>query len=135
MGHVHLLYDADCGFCRWSVVQLLAWDARGRDVLSPVAIQSPEGARLLAGVAEEDRLRTAHVVGPDGVVHSGGDAAPVVADVLPAGAPLAFVARRLPWLVRGGYGVVAGNRMRVSKLVPAGAKRRADAVLAQRTVG
>jgi predicted DCC family thiol-disulfide oxidoreductase YuxK len=132
MGTVHVLYDAECGFCRWSVVQLLRWDARGRRVLEPIAIQSDEGARLLAAVPEAARLKTAHVVGPDGVVHSGGDAAAVVADVLPAGAPLAFVSRLLPWLVRGGYGLVAGNRMRVSRIVPAGAKQRADAMLAAR---
>ncbi|MCW3013685.1 MAG: hypothetical protein JWO02_777 [Solirubrobacterales bacterium] len=132
MSTVHVLYDDDCGFCRWSVAQLLRWDERGRGVLRPVAIQSPEGARLLAAVPEEARLKTAHVVGPDDVVHSGGDAAAVVADVLPAGAPVAFVARLLPWVVRGGYSLIAGNRTRVSKLVPAGAKQRADAVLAGR---
>ncbi|MCW2998812.1 MAG: hypothetical protein JWN65_2361 [Solirubrobacterales bacterium] len=132
METVHVLYDAECGFCRWSVVQLLRWDGQGRRLLEPVAIQSPEGARLLAPVPPADRLKTAHVVGSDGVVHSGGDAAAVVADVLPAGAPFAFVARLLPWVVRGGYGLIAGNRMRVSKVVPAGAKQRADAVLAAR---
>src|SRR6266508_2389621 len=25
-----LLYDRDCGFCRWATRQLLAWDRRGR---------------------------------------------------------------------------------------------------------
>jgi predicted DCC family thiol-disulfide oxidoreductase YuxK len=135
MGSVHLLYDADCGFCRWSVVQLLAWDGRGRRLLEPVAIQSVRGAQLLATVPEADRLKTAHVVGPDGTVYSGGDAAAVVADLLPAGAPLAFVARLVPWLVRGGYGVIAGNRIRISRLVPASAKRRADTALAAREAG
>ncbi len=132
MDAVHLLYDADCGFCRWSVVQLLAWDGRGRGALRPVAIQSAEGQRLLAAVPAAERLKSAHVVGPDGTVHSGGDAAAVVADLLPGGAPLAFVARLVPGLVRGGYGVIAGNRIRISRLVPAAAKRRADAALAAR---
>lgn len=43
---VTVLYDCDCGFCRWSVGRLLAWDRAGR--LRPLAIQSPEGQRLLA---------------------------------------------------------------------------------------
>ncbi len=131
-GPVHILYDDDCGFCRWCVVQLLAWDDRGQRLLRPAAIQSDRGAALLASIPETDRLKTAHVVGPDGTVYSGGDAAPVVADLLPAGAPLAFAARMVPWLVRGGYGVIAGNRIRISRLVPSAAKRRADAVLAAR---
>lgn len=132
MGPVHVLYDADCGFCRWSVVQLLAWDDRGRGILKPIAIQSERGSELLAPVPEATRLKTAHVVDAEGVVHSGGDAVAVIADLLPAGAPFAFVARVVPWLVRGGYGVIAGNRIRISRLVPAVAKRRADAALAAR---
>ncbi len=36
-----ILYDADCGFCKWSLDKVLLWDRRGR--LRPVAIQSPEG--------------------------------------------------------------------------------------------
>ena len=38
-----VLYDADCGFCKWSLDKLLAWDRRQR--LRPVAIQSAEGER------------------------------------------------------------------------------------------
>jgi len=129
---LHVLYDRDCGFCRWAVVQLLHWDNRGRGVLHPVAIQADEGKALLTSVPADQHLKTAHVVGADGVVHSGGDAAAVIADLLPGGAPLAAVARLVPWLVRGGYGVIAANRIRVSRLVPAGAKRRADAVLTAR---
>jgi predicted DCC family thiol-disulfide oxidoreductase YuxK len=128
-----LLYDADCGFCRWSVVQLLRWDDRGRHGLEPVAIQSVRGQQLLAAVPEADRLRTAHVVGPDGTVRSGGDAVPAVTAILPGAAPLGLVARLVPWLVRGGYGVIARHRITVSRFVPRAAKAAADADLARRS--
>ena len=64
-----LLYDRDCGFCRFSVAVVLAWDRRGR--LRPVAIQSDEGQQLLAALPEADRLASAHVVEPDGALRSG----------------------------------------------------------------
>ncbi|UTI67066.1 hypothetical protein NBH00_09330 [Paraconexibacter antarcticus] len=111
----------------------MAWDAKGRATLAPVAIQSPRGQELLAGVAPELRLKTAHVVGPDGVVHSGGDAVAVVGRLLRGGLPVTLVARLVPWLVRSGYGVIASNRVTVSKAVPTAAKRRADAELARRS--
>lgn len=128
-----VLYDADCGFCRWSVVQLLRWDDRGRRGLEPVAIQSARGQELLVGLPEADRLRTAHVVRPDGSVRSGGDAVAVVAAILPRAAPIGLIARLVPWLVRGGYGVVARHRITVSRFVPASAKAAADAELARRS--
>jgi predicted DCC family thiol-disulfide oxidoreductase YuxK len=128
-----ILYDADCGFCRWSVVRLLAWDRA--DALRPVAIQSDEGQALLADVPEDERLRSAHAVGPDGRVHSGGDAVPVVAAVLPGGAPIAWIAGRLPAPMRLAYRAVATNRVRLGRLVSTGQRARADAVLARRTRG
>ena len=53
-GSYAVLYDRDCGFCRWSLDKILAWDRRRR--LRPVAIQSEEGQRLLAPVPPEHRL-------------------------------------------------------------------------------
>ena len=43
-----LLYDRDCGFCRWCLGKVLAWDRRRS--IRPVAIQSEEAHRLLAGM-------------------------------------------------------------------------------------
>jgi predicted DCC family thiol-disulfide oxidoreductase YuxK len=114
-------------------VQILAWDDRGRRALAPVAIQSPRGQELLATVPQELRLKTAHVDAPDGTVRSGGDAVAVLSAVLPGAAPYGLVARLLPWLVRGGYGVIAANRITVSRAVPKAAKARADAALARRS--
>jgi predicted DCC family thiol-disulfide oxidoreductase YuxK len=111
-------------------VQLLRLD-RGRR-LRPVAIQSERGQELLRDVPEELRLASAHAVGPDGAVHSGGDAIPLVARALPFGVPVALVAGLVPALTRSGYRLVAGNRMRLGRLVSADRRARADAALARR---
>ena len=58
-----LLYDEDCGFCRWSLDKILAWDRAKR--VRPVAIQSEEGSRLLAPIAPEARLESWHLVSND----------------------------------------------------------------------
>jgi predicted DCC family thiol-disulfide oxidoreductase YuxK len=113
-------------------VQLLAWDAKGSRTLEPVAIQSPRGQELLAPVPVAQRLTTAHVVDPDGVIYSGADAVPWLGKVLPYGTPLRLLAK-LPWVTSGGYGLIAGHRITVSKAVPKAAKARADAELARRS--
>jgi predicted DCC family thiol-disulfide oxidoreductase YuxK len=127
---VTVLYDSDCGLCRVSVALLLRWDRRAR--LRPVAIQSAEGERLLAGVAPAARLASAHAVTADGRRHSGGDAAAPIAAVLPGGAPLARLARAAPGLVRAGYRLVAQNRSRLGLLIPAAVRDRAAGVIARR---
>lgn len=113
-------------------MQLLAWDAKGRRTLEPVAIQSPRGQELLATVPASLRLKTAHVVDPDGVILSGGDAVPWLGKVLPYGTPLRLLAK-LPLVVDGGYRLIAGHRITVSRAVPKAAKARADAELARRS--
>src|SRR5436190_2529079 len=79
-----VLYDADCGFCRWTLALLLGFDSELR--LLPEPIMSETGERLLAGLPMDQRLRSAHAVTPDGEVSSGGDAVPVIARAL-TGAP------------------------------------------------
>lgn len=103
-----VLYDADCGFCRWSVGRLLALDRAGR--LLPEPIQSAVGARLLAGIPPAERLRSAHVVTADGRVASGGDAVALLAEVAPGAAFTAPLARTLAPASRAAYRLVAGNR-------------------------
>jgi predicted DCC family thiol-disulfide oxidoreductase YuxK len=118
---LRVLYAADCGFCRWSLALLLRRDRDGR--LLPLPIESPEGDELLAGMPREQRLRSAHVVTPDGRVWSGGDAVEPIARALwgrvPAGA-----ARALRPPLRGGYRLVADNRFRLGPRIP---QRRRDA--------
>ena len=127
---VTVLYDRDCGFCRWSVGRLLAWDRGGR--LRPVAIQSDEGERLLADLAHAQRLASAHAIDAAGRRTSGGDALAPVAEVLPRGRPLAAVARRAPGLARAGYDAIAGRRPLLGRLVSDRAKERADRRIAER---
>ena len=128
---VTVLFDRDCGFCRWSVGRLLAWDRDGR--LRPVAIQSDEGQRLLADLTPQRRLASAHAIDAHGRRTSGGDAFATVAAVLPGGAPLAALGRRAPGAVRRAYDAIADRRSLFGKLVTDGAKARADARIAQRS--
>ena len=129
---VTVLYDHDCGLCRWSVARLLAWDRAGR--LRPLAIQSAEGQRLLADLPPEERLATAHAVDAAGRLTSGGDALAPVAAVLPGGAPLAALGRSAPGLARAGYRAVAGRRSLLGRLVSDAARARADERIARRSV-
>jgi predicted DCC family thiol-disulfide oxidoreductase YuxK len=125
-----VLYDADCGFCRWSLGKLLAWDRRRR--VRPVAIQSAEGQRLLADLSEAKRLSSWHLVGPDGRLRSAGAAAAPLLRTLPGGAPLAALLERFPSATEGAYAWVAAHRGRLGRLIPAAAKRRADARIRRR---
>ena len=69
-----LLYDADCGFCRWALSLVLGLD-RGRRLV-PVALGSPLADELLADLAMEERARSWHLVAPGGERTSAGAAAP-----------------------------------------------------------
>lgn len=119
-----VLYDAGCGFCRWSLAKLLAWD-RGRR-LRPVAIDSAEGARLLAELSEDERRASWHLIGPDGPLFSAGAAAAPLLRELPGGAPLAVLLERFPTATERAYAWVARHRGGLGRLIPTGAERRAD---------
>lgn len=125
-----ILYDDDCGFCRWSLALFLRWDRDRR--LRPVALQDPRAAPLLAGYDAERRMATWHLVAPDGSVTSGGLAAIPLLRLLPGGRPLAAAAARVPWLLERGYALVAAHRSRLSKLVGEGPKARAERLIASR---
>ena len=131
-GPISVLYDRDCGFCRWSVAKLLELDRDGN--LQPVAIQSEHGSHLLASVREGERLSSAHAVTPDGRVFSGGDAAPVIAAELRRGKPAAALSGAVPPLTRACYRLVAGNRELVGRFVSGRRRARADTLLAARTL-
>jgi predicted DCC family thiol-disulfide oxidoreductase YuxK len=103
-----VLYDEDCGLCRWSLDRLLRWDRHDR--LRATPIQSDEGDRLLADLSEEDRLASWHLVTPDGRRFSGSAAAGPMARLLPAGAPLALLAGMFPRTTDRAYQWVARNR-------------------------
>ena len=118
-----LLYDADCGFCRWGVGRILAWDRRG--AIRPVAIGGSEGATLLAGLDEAARTASWHLVDASGSRTSGGAAVAPLLLLLPGGRPAAALATRVPRTVDAGYRSVVRRRASLGKLVTAGAARRA----------
>jgi predicted DCC family thiol-disulfide oxidoreductase YuxK len=103
-----VLYDEECGFCRWSLDRLLRWDRRGR--LRATPIRSEEGDRLLADLEEKARLASWHLVTPGGRRFSGSAATAPVARVLPAGSPIAFLAETFPRSTDRLYRWVARNR-------------------------
>jgi predicted DCC family thiol-disulfide oxidoreductase YuxK len=119
-----VLYDSDCGFCRWSLAKLLAWDGRGS--LRPVAIQSREAESLLAGMDEAERMASWHLVSAEGDVWSAGAALEPLLRLLPGGRPLAAIAAWAPRLSARGYRWVAERRGTFGRLLTAGARRRAD---------
>jgi predicted DCC family thiol-disulfide oxidoreductase YuxK len=125
-----LLYDADCGFCRWSAATVLRWDRRG--VLRPVALQEPEADGLLEGLTTDERMRSWHLVDGDGRRYSAGAAFAPLLGLLPRGKRLARLAERFPRSVELGYEAVASRRAWLSRLVPAASKDRAQSLLARR---
>jgi predicted DCC family thiol-disulfide oxidoreductase YuxK len=119
-----VLYDADCGFCRWSVEQLRALDRHRR--LEPVPLQHaashaerPELARL---AAQRDLSAQIHVLRADGGVRAGGGAMLEILDALPGGW-LLRPWRRLPGVERvvdAGYRWVARRRGLFGELLARG---------------
>jgi len=124
-----VLYDADCGFCRWALARVLALDRDRR--LRPVALGSAEADELLADMATEQRLASWHLVSPDGARTSGGAAAPPLLILLRGGKLPAAALARAPRLTERAYRWVAEHRSQLSRLVPGSAKQRADARIAQ----
>jgi predicted DCC family thiol-disulfide oxidoreductase YuxK len=125
-----ILYDRDCGFCRWSLAKVLAWD-RGRR-LRPVALHDPEADRLLVGMGEEERMGSWHLVTPSGEIRSAGDAFEPLFRLLPGGAPLARLAARMPGPVERGYRFIADHRSPIGRRLTDGMRRRADRRIAAR---
>jgi predicted DCC family thiol-disulfide oxidoreductase YuxK len=130
MPETTILYDPDCGFCRWSLGKVLAWDRRG--ALRPVALDSDEAERLLAGMSPEKRMASWHLVDSAGRVHSAGAAFPPLLQLLPGGRPLGALSTRAPRLTQRAYGFVAGHRSVWGRLITDGAKARADRRIAGR---
>jgi predicted DCC family thiol-disulfide oxidoreductase YuxK len=131
MTPVVLIYDSDCGFCRWCLGKVLAWDRRR--TVRPVALQAPEAQRLLTKVPAPERPKSWHLVDSDGQVRSAGAGFPPLLRMLPGGGPLAAATAKLPGATESAYRFVSGNRSLWGKVVTDGAKRRADQRIAERT--
>jgi len=114
-----LLYDGDCRFCRFAARAIEALDRRCRFGYLPFADElAPD---LLAPIPADEREHSIHVVFPDGEIASAGDALAELSRVLPLGGVLTGAAhdhRRVRETFRWGYGLVAGQRGRLSSLVP-----------------
>ena len=118
-----LLYDADCGVCKFVVARVLELDRARR--LRPLALQDPRAADLLPGMSAEERMHSFHLVEADGTVHSAGDGLAVLFPPL----------ERTPRLASRLYWLVAVNRDRLGRLLPDVARRQAARRIAARTDG
>ena len=126
-----VLYDVDCGFCRWALARVLAWDRRRR--LRPVAIQDAEGQALLARLDPAVHLDSWHLAFPDGRLYSAGPALVEVVRLLPGGRAAAAAMRTLLPATGWAYRMVAGHRAVPGRLVSAAAKRRATEAIRARS--
>jgi predicted DCC family thiol-disulfide oxidoreductase YuxK len=131
MSRVILIYDSDCGFCRWCLGKVLAWDRR--HAVRPVALGTEEANRLLGDMPAAERYSSWHLVEEGGAVRSAGAGFEPLLRLLPGGSPLAVLSGRFPSATERAYRTVSGNRGIFGKLVTDGAKRRADVRIGERT--
>src|SRR5437660_12547288 len=112
-----LVFDSDCGFCRWAIARILAWDRRQH--LRPVALQDDAAADLLPTMSSEERARSWHLLTAGGEVSSGGAVLPPLLRLLPGGGGLAAIAGAFPRSTDRLYRWVAGHRDQLGRLVGA----------------
>lgn len=124
-----LFYDRECRFCVWGVVGLARRARPG--ALRLAAIQGPLGDDHLGHLDAETRLATWHLW--DGErLRSGADVLDGLGPLLrPAGLRAGVaVGRAVPRpLAQFAYEGMAGHRVAISRLIPAGAKARSAAAL------
>ena len=132
MTRVVLIYDSDCGFCRWCLGKVLVWDRRR--ALRPVALGTPEANGLLGEMSPDRRASSWHLVDAEGRLHSAGAGFPPLLRRLPGGGPFAALTAGFPDSTERAYRFVSGNRGVWGRFVTDGAKRRADARIAERQV-
>lgn len=123
-----LLYDADCGFCRWTVGVVLAWDRHRR--LRPLPIQ--DAGPLLDAVPPDRRMLSWHLVEPGGRVLSAGAAAAPLLRLLGGGRPLAALLARFPEATERAYRWVAEHREFFGPKLPRRAIQWADKLIVRR---
>lgn len=146
-----VIYDDDCGFCRWALALVLALDRprahRGggeRGALRPLPLGTAEADYLLHELTPTERGASWHLVidppprsDPEQlsldavrVRFSAGAALAPVLRLLPRGRRLAFVVARVPEGTERGYRWVADHRRLLGHLVPGRARAWADRVIA-----
>jgi predicted DCC family thiol-disulfide oxidoreductase YuxK len=120
-----VLYDANCGFCKWALARVLRLDRHRR--LRPIALDSAEARELLDDLPQATREASWHLVGPEPERRrsSAGAAAPPLLRLLPGGRLPAAVLAAAPRLTDRAYRWVAEHRSTLGRAVPSRAKRRA----------
>jgi predicted DCC family thiol-disulfide oxidoreductase YuxK len=125
-----VLYDRDCGFCSVMVAILLTWDrANG---VGAVSIQSARGEELLFDLAQQDRLKSWHLIDAEGMLYSAGAGIPVILDALPWGALIARAASQFPNATSRAYEWVANQRALLGRPLKARPRAWAARVIADR---
>ena len=125
-------YDAGCGFCIWSVAQLLRLDRARR--VTPATIQGAIDTDLAAIPAE--RVLSSFHARADGAPPVSAGAA--LTAVLSTIGPLRWLGRlsaRVPRFTDRAYFWVADRRGRWARLIPEVAKRRARTTVEVRAAG
>jgi predicted DCC family thiol-disulfide oxidoreductase YuxK len=125
-----VLYDADCGFCKWLLAGLLRADRARR--LRPIALQRPEADDLLADLVPAERLASWHLISPIRARRSGGAAVAPLLRLLRGGRVPAVAFARFPTLTDRGYRWVAEHRSQLSRWVPMSFKQQASERVRQR---
>jgi predicted DCC family thiol-disulfide oxidoreductase YuxK len=115
MSETTLLYDADCGFCRWTSDRVRRWDRRGS--LRVIPIQSAEAQALLGDMEGERKMASWHLVEEDGAVRSAGAGVAPLLRLLPGGKPLAVMAGLFPKSTDRLYRLVARNRETLGRIL------------------
>lgn len=110
-----ILYDEDCGFCRWALAKVLAWDRNRR--LRPTPLQSEEADDLLGDMDDRRKMASWHLVGPAGTIWSAGAAAAPLFRLLPGGRLPAAFAAAFPGLTEFLYRLVANNRESLARML------------------
>jgi predicted DCC family thiol-disulfide oxidoreductase YuxK len=118
-----IIYDADCGFCRWSLAHVLALDRARR--LRPVALGTTEADSLLIDLPAQERSASWHLIAPDRRRYSAGAAAPPLLRLLPVGNVPAWLLDAASAPTERAYRWVADHRSLLSKAIPTRAKKRA----------
>ena len=129
MQRAAILYDEDCGFCKWCLAQVLRLDRERK--LRPVALQGPEARALLPGMDEEERMASWHLVTPDGRVSSAGAAFDPLTRILGRFRAFGALTRRFPRTADAGYRWVANRRSLFGRLVR-GRRAAAERAIAER---
>jgi predicted DCC family thiol-disulfide oxidoreductase YuxK len=115
MEPITVLFDEDCGLCRWSAGKLHTWDTA--NALRFVGIRSDAGRTTLRTMDVETRLESWHVATENGAVWSGGAAIPLVARRLRGGTPVAWLAETIPDTTERLYRWIAAHRLVFARLL------------------